>query len=232
MRMRPSSRLSNSTIPLNRRTSQSIPRISQRPPRCGSCVSGAIGARIAMNAGFSYRLHPISSEQSHSAFLFELGDALAGKLSVVIRLSVGLAPLLRKPSTVIAECVLDLGVEDRYGAEVGHFWHEQVPCAKGRGSARARVRRCKDGLTRCPSMLKKFSSLSIRPWAARLACGSPMMARKIRRAQMRGSPVVKDWAVKNWARVHLFRTGTAVLTLAGYVSSLAPTCSHGGCSRR
>jgi hypothetical protein len=56
---------------------------------------------------------------------------------LVIRLSVGLAPLLRKPSTVIAECVLDLGVEDRYGAEVGHFWHEQVPCAKGRGSARA-----------------------------------------------------------------------------------------------
>src|SRR3981081_4839884 len=28
-------------------------------------------------------MYPISSEQSHPAFLFELGDALAGKLSVV-----------------------------------------------------------------------------------------------------------------------------------------------------
>jgi hypothetical protein len=28
------------------------------------------------------------------------------------------------------------------------------------------------------------------------------------------SPIVKNWAVKNWARVHLFRIGTAVLTLA------------------
>jgi hypothetical protein len=36
-----------------------------------------------------------------------------------------------------------------------------------------------------------------------------MIARNIRRASMRGSS-----AVKNWARVHVFRTGTAVLTLA------------------
>src|SRR5260221_4697364 len=80
----------------------------------------------------------------------------------LIWLSLGLAPLLRKPSTVIAECVLDLGVEDRYWAEVGHFWHEQVPCAKG-AVRHARARRCKDELMRCPSTLKKVSALSISP---------------------------------------------------------------------
>jgi len=51
MRMRLSSRISNSTIPLNRRTTQSIPRISQRPPRCGRCVFGAIDSRIAITGG-------------------------------------------------------------------------------------------------------------------------------------------------------------------------------------
>jgi hypothetical protein len=46
---------------------------------------------------------------------------------------------------------------------------------------------------------------------------------------MRGSS-----AAKNWARVHLFRIGTAVLTLAllGLCFFYSPTCSHGGCEPR
>jgi hypothetical protein len=39
---------------------------------------------------------------------------------------------------LITKRVLDLGVEDRCEVEVGHSRHEQVPCAKRRGSARAR----------------------------------------------------------------------------------------------
>jgi hypothetical protein len=52
---------------------------------------------------------------------------------LLIWLSLDLAPLLRKPSAQIAARVLDLGVEDRCEVEVGHFRHEQVPCAKRAG---------------------------------------------------------------------------------------------------